>query len=86
VLEDPLVMCLDPAAHPGLFPQWLRPQLAGVTFLCLPLLPKEEQLIGLCILYRKDGHVFSEDEIALGEMLAPSVAMSIQGAGHAAEE
>ena len=86
VLENPSVMPIAPAESPSLFPKWLHQHLAGVTFLCVPLLPDEGQLIGLSILYRKSGQPFTDDDRALAEMLAPSVAMAVQGNGCAADE
>ncbi|NQU75091.1 MAG: response regulator [Planctomycetes bacterium] len=81
VLQSPLVMRLSLDTHASLFPQWLHQHLEGVEFLCLPLLPSEGQLIGLCILYLKNGESFTDTEVALGELLAPVIAMSIQANG-----
>jgi len=86
VLQDPAVLRIDPSAHQALFPNWLEPHLGGLQFLCVPLIPSEGQLIGLVVLYRKEGETFSDDDVALSEMLAPSVAMSIQGNSYSAED
>ncbi|NLF30248.1 MAG: response regulator [Planctomycetes bacterium] len=84
VLHEPVVMRIDPQDHPSLFPAWLEEHLEGVTFLCVPLVPAEGQLIGLVLLYGRDGQPFSDDDVALWEMLAPSVALRIQGNSYAA--
>ena len=83
VLAEPTVLRVDPADHPTLFPMWLRPTLTGVKFLCMPLIPNEGELIGLVVLYRKEGESFDARDVAIAEMLAPSVATSIQGASYA---
>lgn len=84
VLHEPVVMRIDPRDHPSLFPAWLDEHLPGVTFLCVPLVPAEGQLIGLVVLYGHDGQPFSDDDVALWESLAPSVALRIQGNSYAA--
>lgn len=86
VLQDPAVLRIDPTVHPALFPNWLEPHLHGISFLCVPLIPAEGQLIGLVVLYRKEGETFTDDDVALSEMLAPSVAMSIQGNTYDADD
>ncbi len=84
VLREPVVMRIDPREHPSLFPAWLDEHLADVQFLCVPLVPAEGQLIGLVVLYGRDGQPFSDDDVALWQLLAPSVALRIQGNSYAA--
>ena len=86
VLHDPAVLRIDPTAHASLFPSWLADYLTDVNFLCIPLIPAEGQLIGLVVLYRKEGETFTDDDVGLSEMLAPSVAMSIQGNSYQADD
>ena len=86
VLHEPVVMRIDPQDHPSLFPAWLAEHLEDVTFLCVPLVPAEGQLIGMVVLYDHDGQPFSDDDVALWEMLAPSIALRIQGNSYAADD
>jgi len=81
LLEDPAVITLDGTTHAGLFVEWLRPQLVGLTLVCMPLLPSEGRLIGMVILYRKAEQPFTEDDMALAEMIAPSIAQTIKHHG-----
>lgn len=85
VLDGPSVMTLDFAQHHMLFPAWVHEHLEGVQFMLMPLLPSEGQLIGLVIFYRKNGEAFSADEVAMAEMLGPSIALCMQGAEPHAE-
>jgi DNA-binding response OmpR family regulator len=78
-LSDPVVTRLDAATHAGLFPQWLAPHVQGLSFMLMPLLPHEGQLIGLIVLYRKAGHSFTAEEADLADMMGPAVALAIQG-------
>ena len=83
VLADPVVTRLDAATHAGIFPQWLHPHVEGTSFMLVPLLPRDGQLIGLIVLYRKDGHSFTPNEADLAEMMGPAIAVAIQGEGEA---
>ena len=78
LLDDPTVMTLDGATHANLFAEWVRPQLVGVSFVCMPLLPSEGRLIGMVILYRKAEQPFTADDVALAEMIAPSIAKAVK--------
>ena len=78
VLDNPSVMRLEIDKHKSIFSPSLRKQMPGVTFMCLPLLPTEGRLIGLVVLYRKGEQPFTDDDLAIGEMLAPTIAVAIQ--------
>ncbi len=79
VLSDPVITRLDSVTHAGLFPKWLTEHVQGCSFMLLPLLPKEGQLIGVVVLYRKGGHSFTENEALLAQWVGPCVAVAIQG-------
>jgi DNA-binding response OmpR family regulator len=78
-LAEPVVTRLDAATHAGIFPQWLHPHVQGASFMLVPLLPRDGQLIGLIVLYRKAGHSFTSDEAHLAELIGPAVALAVQG-------
>lgn len=79
VLDDPRVMRLELSTNSSLFPDWLGEHLPDTTLLSVPLLSKPGRLIGLAVLYRKDGEGFTDDEVALAELIGPSIAVTIKG-------
>lgn len=78
VLQTPVVMRLEAEKHLGLFPEPLARRLVGVTFLAVPFLPAEGKLIGIALLYRKGEQPFTNEELALAELLSHSVAECLQ--------
>ena len=78
MLENPQVTRLAIDTHAKVFPKALCKYLDNVSFLCIPLLPAEGQLIGLIILYRKGEQPLTDEEVSLAQIIAPAVAVSVQ--------
>lgn len=85
-LNDPQVLRIEANEHPALFGQDLLDKMPGTTFLSIPLLPAAGQMIGLAILYRRGEQPFTDDEVNLAGLIAPSLAMSVQKLAAAAME
>jgi FixJ family two-component response regulator len=78
VLERPQTRVLDAQDHLHLFPSHIHRMLVGVTLLLVPLMVGPGQLIGLAVLYRKGEQPFTNDDVALADMVAPSTAAAAQ--------
>lgn len=78
MLADPKCMLIDAMDEVEMFDPSIRRRLVGVTILAVPLIPTAGQIIGLVVLYRKGEQPFTDGDIALAEMIAPSTAMTIR--------
>jgi DNA-binding response OmpR family regulator len=78
VLERPEVRAFDAYENLQLFPETLHRSLVGVSLLIIPLLIGQGQLIGLVTLYRKGEQPFTDDDVALAELVAPATAAAVQ--------
>lgn len=78
MLESPEVMALDAYENLSKFPPRLHKYLVGVNILVIPLMVDVGQLIGVVVLYRKGEQPFTDDDVALAEMIAPPTAAAAQ--------
>ncbi len=78
MLERPEVMVLDAFENIQKFPTSLHRFLVGVSVLVVPLMVAEGQLIGVVVLYRKGEQPFTNDDVALAEIIAPPTAAAAQ--------
>jgi len=78
MLADPKCMLIDAVDEVEMFDPSIRRRLVGVSLLAVPLIPTAGQIIGLVVLYRKGEQPFTDGDIALAEMIAPSTAMTIR--------
>lgn len=74
MLEDPAPRVLDAMENLNLFAPELHPRLTGVTLLVVPLRSGASDVIGVVVLYRKGEQPFTEDDVALATLIAPSTA------------
>ena len=78
MLERPEITVLDAYDNLQKFPVALHRFLIGVNVLAIPLMVAEGQLIGIVVLYRKGEQPFTNDDIALAELIAPPTAVAAQ--------
>jgi DNA-binding response OmpR family regulator len=78
MLQRPEATVIDAGEHIKLFPAAIRKLLVGVTLMAVPLMACEGQMIGLVVLYRKGEQPFTDDDVAMAEMIAPPTAAAAQ--------
>jgi len=78
LLERPEVTVIDAVEQIDLFPEGIRRMLPGVTLLVVPLMIGEGRMIGMVVLYRKGEQPFTEDDVALAELVASPTAAAAQ--------
>jgi DNA-binding response OmpR family regulator len=76
-MGDPRCMVLDATEKLEMFGEPIRRFLTGVSALLVPLIPSEGEMIGLVVLYRKGEQPFTDDDLALAEMISAPTALSI---------
>jgi len=77
-LAQPACMLMDAGRQAERFPGAIRRYLVGLTVLTVPLLPAAGELIGLVVLYRKGEQPFTDDDVALAEMIAAPTALAVR--------
>lgn len=78
ILKDPRCLTLDAWDEAEMFDESIRKRLCGVSILIVPLIPAPGELIGLSILYRKGEQPFTEQDLALAEMISPATATAVR--------
>ncbi len=78
ILERPEVTALDAMENIEMFPEPLRRLLVGVTLLVVPLMVGEGRMIGMVVLYRKGEQPFTDDDVAVAELIASPTAAAAQ--------
>lgn len=78
ILQRPAVQVVDAMDNLALFPDALHKKLVGITLMAIPLMAGEGQMIGLAVLYRKGEQPFTDDDVALANLIAPSTAAAAQ--------
>ncbi|MCE5326982.1 MAG: response regulator [Planctomycetaceae bacterium] len=79
VLAEPACQVIDAGARADEFDPSIRTYLPGLTVLAVPLIPAAGEMIGLVVLYRKGEQPFTDDDIALAEMIALPTALAVRG-------
>ena len=51
--------------------------LVGVSALVVPLVPTQGEMIGMVILYRKAEQPFTDEDLSMATMIAPSAARAV---------
>lgn len=77
-IVNPECVLIDAGEQQEMFDPAVRPYLAGVSILSMPLTPAEGEIIGLVVFYRKGEQPFTDNDVALAKMLAPSTAVAIR--------
>lgn len=78
LLKDPKATLLDAGEHTELFDPDIRKYLCGVSILTLPLMPSEGEMIGIAMFYRKGEQPFTDEDVALGEMISLPTAIAVR--------
>ena len=78
MLERPEVIVLDAFDNIEKFPTSLHRFLVGVNVMVIPLMVAEGSLIGVVVLYRKGEQPFTDDDVALAELIGPPTAAAAQ--------
>ncbi|MBS3734746.1 MAG: response regulator [Phycisphaerae bacterium] len=78
ILAKPQCQLIDAGEEQDRFDAAIRRYLPGVTVLAVPLLPSAGELIGLVVFYRKGEQPFTDVDVALAELIAPSTAAAIR--------
>ena len=78
VLEKPEIKVFDAYENLEKFPESIHKFLIGVTLLVIPLMVGKGQLIGIVTLYRKGEQPFTQEDLALADMIAPTTAAAVQ--------
>ena len=78
VLANPHITQLDAGEREELFPPTIRKYLVGLSVLAIPLLPASGEMIGLVVLYRKGEQPFTEQDVALAELLGMPAAIAVK--------
>ena len=77
-LVEPRCAVIDAGDRADRFDQSIRRYLVGVSVLVVPLIPVQGELIGLVVLYRKGEQPFTDEDLALAEMVAPATAVAVR--------
>jgi len=78
VLKCPGVRCFDATDCTERFDESIRRYLVGVNVLVVPLLPRNGQLIGLVVLYRKGEQPFTTEDIDLAKRIGKPTAVAVE--------
>ncbi len=71
-------MIIDAWDEVGLFDPAIHRRLCGVSILVVPLIPAPGELIGMGVLYRKGEQPFTEQDIALADMISQATATAVR--------
>jgi CheY-like chemotaxis protein len=78
VLVTPKCLLIDAWDEAELFDPAIRRRLCGVSILVVPLIPAPGELIGLGVLYRKGEQPFTEQDLALADMISLATATAVR--------
>jgi CheY-like chemotaxis protein len=78
VLQNPRITTIDAGDRADAFDPSIQKYLAGLTVLAVPLLPASGEMIGLVLLYRKGEQPFTEEDIALAELIGLPTAIAVK--------
>ncbi len=78
ILVRPEPVLLDAQERTEDFPESIRRYLVGLSILAVPLLPAPGELIGLVVLYRKGEQPFTDEDLALADMVAAPTAAAVR--------
>jgi len=78
VLQNPRAAQFDAGEQVEDFDPSIRKYLTGLTVLAVPLLPASGEMIGLVVLYRKGEQPFTEEDVALAEIISTPTAIAVK--------
>ena len=78
VLVTPKCLLIDAWDEAELFDPAIRRRLCGVSILVVPLIPAPGELIGLGVLYRKGEQPFTEQDLALADLISLATATAVR--------
>lgn len=77
-LAAPRVALFDAGDDNEKYDPSIRKYLAGLTVMTVPLMPAEGEMIGLVLLYRKGEQPFTDDDLALAEIISLPTAITVR--------
>jgi ActR/RegA family two-component response regulator len=78
LLVHPQCLLLDAGDNMDQFDESLHRKLPGISLLAVPLIPREGEMIGAVILYRKGEQPFTDADLSLAELIARPTALAVQ--------
>ena len=78
VLQNPRITQMDAGDREDLFDPLIRKYLVGLSILAIPLLPVSGEMIGLVVLYRKGEQPFTEQDLALADLISTPAAIAVK--------
>ena len=78
LLANPTCALIDAQQKAEQFDKSIRRYLTGLSILAVPLMPAPGEMIGLVALYRKGEQPFTDDDMALAEMISHPTAAAIR--------
>ncbi|MHC4983250.1 MAG: GAF domain-containing protein [Planctomycetota bacterium] len=78
MLADPRCTLIEAGEKAELFAEPIRRYLPGLSVLTVPLLPSPGEMIGLVVLYRKGEQPFTDDDMALAELISLPTAVAVR--------
>lgn len=78
LLTRPECTLMDAGEEAEIFDESIRRRLPGLTVLGIPLIPANQELIGVVILYRKGEQPFTDADIKLAEMICYPTALAVR--------
>jgi len=78
LLTNPACALIDAEQKADSFDKSIRKYLIGLTILAIPLIPTPGEMIGLAALYRKGEQPFTDDDLAVAEMIVTPTAVAVR--------
>ncbi len=78
LLVRPRCLLMDATDNPDRFDASIRRLLPGLSLLGVPLMPRDGEMIGAVILYRKGEQPFTDMDLSLAELIARPTALAVQ--------
>lgn len=77
VLVKPECCIIDVGAQMDIFDEKIRRFLPGITAMAIPLMPCDDELVAMAVLYRKGEQPFSEDDLSLANSIMYPTALAL---------
>ena len=78
ILRAPKCLAIDAWDQVDLFDPAIHRRLCGVSILVIPLIPAPFEMIGLGVLYRKGEQPFTQQDLALADMISLATALAVR--------
>jgi GAF domain-containing protein len=78
LLVRPHCLLLEAGDNLERFDESLHRKLPGLSLLAVPLIPRDGEMIGAVILYRKGEQPFTDADLSLAELISRPTALAVQ--------